>query len=84
MKYPIFHKKIWRYQIRDALIYWAYIPAAVVSFGKIMDSFFSFPSLPAHKAITWLAALLLVAGIIIIWKSMEDLSRFGQGTAKSP
>jgi protein-S-isoprenylcysteine O-methyltransferase Ste14 len=76
----VFHSDIWRYQIRDALIYWIYIPAGVIISGKIIDETFNLERLPGGAALKIIALLLLAAGLIIIWKSMLDLSRFGNGT----
>jgi len=77
----MFNEKIWKYQLRDALIYWIYIPASVIATGKVIDMLFGFSLLPDHAAVSAAAVLLLVCGSAIIWISMNDLTRHGGGTA---
>lgn len=82
----VFHGKILKYQLKDTLLYWIYIPAAVIGGGILVDLALGLSRFGRHTIISALAALLLVAGAAMIFRSMRDLEVLGHGTVnpKSP
>jgi protein-S-isoprenylcysteine O-methyltransferase Ste14 len=75
-----FHKRIWKAQIKDALIYWIYIPAGVILGGKTVDRVFSVPLLPDHFFFLASGTVSLILGLMFIQRSMKDLALYGDGT----
>lgn len=73
----ILHPQIWKQQLRDALLYWVIIPAGVIVPGLLIDALFALPPLPRHLMLQAVAALLIAAGCILIWKSTADLQKSG-------
>ncbi|BCR06348.1 hypothetical protein DESUT3_34170 [Desulfuromonas versatilis] len=65
-------------QLRDALIYWIYIPGAVLAGGKLADLLL--PPLGGGAWPLWGGALLFAAGSGFICKATADLARLGEGT----
>lgn len=62
------------------MIYWLYIPAAVIISGLLLDRLFTLDQLPATP---WLAAvsfLSLAAGAYCIGLATRDFARYGEGT----
>lgn len=77
---PLTAEQLRRYQIQDALIYWLYIPAAVMGGGWIVDWLARLPAIPPSRWLTAAALLLLGAGVILIQLATRDLARHGGGT----
>lgn len=77
----ILHSKIWKNQLHYALCYWIYIPVLVILSGKVVDILFGLPALPHNRFTIAVGVLLLASGIALIWRSMRDLSVYGEGTA---
>lgn len=72
----IFHQEIWQRQLKDALIFWLYLPLLVLGPGLLIDKLASRRPLP-----TQLAGLLpLLSGALLIWLATAALARQGQGT----
>jgi len=69
-----------RARLRDALIYWLYIPAAVIAGGKVVDLLLGLPGLPWGRWWSAAAVALLAAGGWLIDRSTRDLQRLGGGT----
>ncbi len=69
-----------RAQIRDGLVYWVYLPAAVVGGGWALDRLAGLPPLPGGWWLTGAAGLLFLAGNALIGRSMRELQTFGEGT----
>lgn len=76
----VFHKDIWKKQLADALLYWVYIPAAVILSGKGIDYLFGLPAWPGPEAALFLAVPCLLIGVVLIWWSIRDLAVHGDGT----
>lgn len=76
----IFNREIWRFQLRDALIYWLYFPASVIGSGLLLDRFFGLPHF--HWAELFYAAALTLIGLggWLMHRSIRDLDRYGDGT----
>jgi protein-S-isoprenylcysteine O-methyltransferase Ste14 len=68
-----------RARVRDALVYWLYIPTAVIGGGKAADLMLGLPAL-SGKGWTAAALPLLAAGGWFIQRSTADLQRLGEGT----
>jgi protein-S-isoprenylcysteine O-methyltransferase Ste14 len=69
-----------RAQVRDGLLYWVVIPAAVIGGGTALDRLLGLPRITRRAALTVLAAALLLAGNLLVAWSMRDLARLGRGT----
>ena len=69
-----------RAMIRDALIYWLYIPAAVIGGGAVLDLLFGLRALPPYRWLTYSAIILIAGGVILIQKATWDLKHYGNGT----
>lgn len=67
-------------RIRDGLVYWLYIPAAVLLGGKLLDLAFGLPRLPEKNWLLAVAVMLLLAGGFVIQLATRDLQRLGDGT----
>ncbi|HCC53388.1 MAG TPA: hypothetical protein DEQ20_00440 [Desulfobulbaceae bacterium] len=76
----IFHPEILKQQLRDAIVYWLLIPAAVVFSGLAIDRLFGFSRLPTGLALTSSVPILLIAGTWLIGKATKDLKQYGHGT----
>jgi len=72
----IFHPHIWRQQLKDALVYWFYLPALVLGAGKAIDLLASFPARPSIP----LGIVTLIVGGAIVWWATSDLADLGGGT----
>lgn len=68
------------HQVRDALVYWVYIPLAVIGGGLMLDRLEALPGMSASGVLTGLAVALLAAGLLFIQWSSSDLMRIGGGT----
>lgn len=77
---PLFRRDIWQYQVRDAMIYWLGIPAAVISSGVLLDRLFSLAALSSSPWRTGGAVLLVVVGAAVIRQAIGDFARYGHGT----
>jgi protein-S-isoprenylcysteine O-methyltransferase Ste14 len=66
--------------VRDALLYWLAIPAAVIFSGLLLDEVFGLAALPASRWLTAVAVLLVVAGAALIRQAIRDFARYGRGT----
>lgn len=76
----IIERKILRYQVHDALVYWIFIPILVTGSGKLVDYTLQLPPIQLSgigKAITF---VLLGSGLVIIWRAMHDFYHYGKGT----
>jgi len=74
----LFHKRIIRHQIRDALLYWLFIPLVVILSGLVIDFLLGLQTLPTIPPL--LPALLIFLGLLLIYLSIRDLTILGQGT----
>jgi len=74
------HKRIWKAQIKDALVYWVYIPAGVILGGKVVDRIFNFPVFTWHFFFAVSGFVSLILGLLFIQRSMKDLALYGDGT----
>lgn len=72
----LFHKDIWKQQLRDALIFWAFLPLLVLGIGKVIDILASLQ----RKPFPFPGFLLLLGGTLLIWRATADLTRQGKGT----
>lgn len=73
----MFDPVILKFQLRDAAFYWIAIPAAVIVSGKAADFLFGLPLFSLPPFLAALAIILLPAGFILIWLSMQDLANAG-------
>jgi protein-S-isoprenylcysteine O-methyltransferase Ste14 len=73
----MFDPVILRYQLRDAALYWVAIPAAVIGSGRAIDFLFELPLFSLPPFFTVIITLLLLAGLILIRLSMQDLASAG-------
>lgn len=69
-----------RARFRDALVYWLYIPAAVIGGGRAVDLLLRLPGLPGGRLWWAPAAPLLAVGAWFIHRSTTDLQTLGGGT----
>lgn len=69
--------EIIKYQIRDAVIYWILIPAAVILTGMTADYSFALPEFPYSSLLVITASMLLMSGLLLIWRSTKDLADAG-------
>jgi len=76
----IFQRDIWRFQLRDALIYWLYIPAGVIGSGLLLDRFFGLPHFRRVGLFYAAAVTLIGLGSWLMHRSIRDLERYGGGT----
>jgi len=74
------HKRIWKAQIKDALIYWVYIPAGVILGGRMVDWVFSIQLFSKHFFFVASSVFSFILGLIFIQRSMKDLALYGDGT----
>lgn len=74
-------KHIPRARFRDALIFWLYIPVAVIGGGLAIDLLLPWPS-PAFSSrmVSGPAVVVLLAGVLLISRAMLDFKRIGGGT----
>jgi len=72
----IFHKDIWKNQIKDALTFWVYLPVLVLGSGKLLDTLAVLPSIT--KPLSGL--VLIMTGALLIWRATADLTTKGHGT----
>lgn len=75
-KMALFHPQIWQRQLRDALIYWVYLPVLVLAPGLLIDLLAGLAPHPHRFA----GGAALAAGAAIIWRATVDLARYGAGT----
>jgi protein-S-isoprenylcysteine O-methyltransferase Ste14 len=73
-------RKLRAHQLKDALIYWVYIPFAVVGSGMALDALLRLEKLPAHPATIPAALLLILLGLVLVQKATKDLAHIGGGT----
>mgnify|MGYP005840758499 CR=1 FL=1 len=76
----LFRRDIFPYQIRDALLYWLLIPAAIYGIGKTADFVFRLPGLAEPAGLNYAAALIILAGLFCIYQAIHDLQHHGRGT----
>jgi protein-S-isoprenylcysteine O-methyltransferase Ste14 len=69
-----------RARLRDALIYWLYIPGAVLGGGKGVDLALGLSPLPGEGWLLALALVLLAVGGGVIQRATRDLQALGEGT----
>jgi protein-S-isoprenylcysteine O-methyltransferase Ste14 len=80
-KMTVSSKQLHRSQRRDALIYWIYIPSAVVLGGKTVDRLLDLPSIPSFGRLPVIpAAILIGIGVVLIQRASFDLKHYGGGT----
>lgn len=75
-----FQRDIWRYQLQDALIYWLYLPAAVIGSGMLLDRLLGFERVPSFGLLDAAAVCLVGLGGWLMQRSIVDLDRYGDGT----
>lgn len=75
-----FNSRIWKYQVRDSLLYWFFIPAAVICAGTVFDILLNLAPFTETNTVAVPALLLLTAGSTLICQSMKDLLEYGGGT----
>jgi len=75
-----YHNRIWKYQVWDSLLYWFFIPAAVICAGKAFDVLVGLGAFADTNMLVVTALLLITAGSTLICQSMKDLLEFGGGT----
>ena len=73
----MFDPVIFKYQLRDAVIYWFFIPSAVILTGKGIDSLAGLSPFPERSLLSIGAFILLITGLFFIWLSMSDLEKAG-------
>jgi len=71
-------KKILFAQLRDAALYWLFIPVAVIGSGFAFDYLFNFHPLPPISFL--ISAALLAIGFLVIFLSTRELMVLGRGT----
>jgi protein-S-isoprenylcysteine O-methyltransferase Ste14 len=76
----IFHPEIFKQQLRDAVVYWLLIPAAVIFSGLTIDNLLGFSQPSASLARTSGALALITAGTWLIDKATKNLKQYGHGT----
>ena len=76
----VFQRDIWRYQLRDALIYWVYIPAAVIGSGLLLDRLTGAERLPFSGLLYAVGAVPGGLGGWLMQRATSDLDRYGNGT----
>lgn len=69
-----------RARLRDALVYWLYIPAAVLGGGKGVDLALELSPLPGGGWVLAAAVALLAAGGWLIQRATRDLQALGEGS----
>ena len=72
-----FEPMIFKYQLRDAAIYWCIIPAAVILSGRGIDWLAGLRQNPASFIQIAFSLFLLLPGLALIAVSTRDLSRAG-------
>lgn len=77
---PQDRRKVVKVQIRDALIYWVWLPAAVIAGGKGIDRLAGSAPFPKAPGSILLALALIIAGVVLIQRSTRDLAVYGEGT----
>lgn len=73
----MFDPDIRKYQLQDAALYWLVIPTAVIASGKAVDFLFGLPVLPPPPYLTAITLILLLAGLLLVWRSTRDLAHAG-------
>lgn len=66
--------------MRDALLYWVFIPAIVICGGKAIDILLGLSTFAEIDIVLVPGSLLITAGSIFIFQSMKDLLEFGRST----
>jgi protein-S-isoprenylcysteine O-methyltransferase Ste14 len=73
-------RKLWKHRAKDALIYWLYIPSAVIGSGVALDVCWQVEKLPASAALSLAALSFITLGVILVQRATSDLARIGGGT----
>ncbi|ORJ59805.1 hypothetical protein B5V00_09015 [Geothermobacter hydrogeniphilus] len=73
-------KEIFSFQLRAALLYWLWLPAAVIGGGLLFDWLLGWARWPYRSATLIAAALLVACGIWIVGRATHDFARWGEGT----
>jgi len=75
-------RSVFKAQFRDALVFWLYLPAAVIGGGWGIDVLLHLPPVPTPPGhpITGAGVALLTGGVLLVMKTIRDLKRFGHGT----
>ncbi len=68
-----------RARLHDALVFWVYIPGAVLLVGKGIDRAVGRPWTAGPLGLA-AGAAIFVAGAALIQKATRDLARYGEGT----
>jgi protein-S-isoprenylcysteine O-methyltransferase Ste14 len=77
---PLTAEQLHRHQLKDTLVYWLYIPTAVIGGGWLLDLLGSLPPLPPSPVLTAAAFALLGLGVLLIQLATRDLAHHGGGT----
>lgn len=76
----IINRKIFKYQVHDAVVYWIVVPVLVIGSGKGIDFILQLPSLQISPYGTVGAITCICAGFVLIWRAMKDFYLYGKGT----
>jgi len=63
--------------MHDALIYWCYLPVAVLGSGILLDYVLAIPNISIG---IFLPITLLLTGCLLIWRATDALASLGNGT----
>lgn len=77
---PLFHRAIWRQQLRATLLYWGLIPLLVTLPGLLLDRLVGWPPLPLSAGLGGAAAACLAGGVTLVVRATRDLQHLGGGT----
>lgn len=67
-------------RFKDALIYWFYIPIALIGSGLLIDYIAGLSRFPSSLPFIVVAVILIFCGTILIQKATNDLMMYGEGT----
>jgi protein-S-isoprenylcysteine O-methyltransferase Ste14 len=73
-------KNILRHQLQAALLYWLWIPAAVIGGGLLLDALGGWERWPRQPLLTMAALLAVAGGCWLVLRATRDFERFGNGT----
>lgn len=77
----LWRKEIIRYQLRDAAIYWLFLPGCVLATGQMFDHLFHWSGFGLTPYLMVASLVLIIVGSALISAAMRAFSTLGQGTA---